>query len=100
MFQEEGLEPPVNLIESSALLFVTRMLQQSDLLAVVAADVARYYAEHGMVAVLPMQLPCKMDAFGLITRNGRLLSPAVKVMLRALASASMSVYGVALDPGE
>jgi DNA-binding transcriptional LysR family regulator len=100
MFQEEGLDPPVNLIESSALLFVTKMLQQSDLLAVVAADVARYYAEHGMVAVLPIQLPCKMDAFGLVTRSDRLASPAMKVMLRALASASMSVYGTALEASD
>ena len=29
------------------------MLQQSDMVAVVAADVARYYAAHGIVAVLP-----------------------------------------------
>jgi DNA-binding transcriptional LysR family regulator len=97
MFQEEGLEAPVNLIETTALLFTTRMLQQSDLLAVLAADVARYYAEHGMVAVLPIPLPCKMDSFGLITRSDRLLSPGGKAMLEALRKAAASVYGVTLD---
>lgn len=96
MFQEEGLDAPVNLIETTALLFITKMLQQSDLLAVVAGDVGRYYAEHGLVSVLPIQLPCKMDAFGLITRSDRLLSPAGKVMLRALGQAALSVYGVQL----
>lgn len=98
MFREEGLDTPANLIETSALLFITKMLQQSDLVAVVAADVARYYAEHGMVAVLPIQVPCNMDSFGLITRSDRLPSPAAKATLRALASAAMSVYGVALEP--
>jgi DNA-binding transcriptional LysR family regulator len=98
MFREEGLDTPANLIETSALLFITKMLQQSDLVAVVATDVARYYAEHGMVAVLPIQVPCNMDSFGLITRSDRLPSPAAKATLRALASAAMSVYGVALEP--
>ena len=97
MFQEEGLEAPTNLIETTALLFVTRMLQRTDLLGVLASDVARYYAEHGLIALLPIQLPCKMDAFGLITRSDRLLSPAAKVMLRALETAARDVYGVRLD---
>jgi DNA-binding transcriptional LysR family regulator len=97
MFQEEGLDAPVSLVETSALLFLTKMLQQSDLLGVVASDVARYYAEHGMVALLPIQLPCKMDAFGLITRSDKLLSPAAKVMLRALKNAALAIYGVQLD---
>ena len=99
MFQEEGLEAPVNLIETAALLFATRMLQQSDMLAVLAADVARYYAEHGMAAVLPIPMPCKMDAYGLITRTDRLLSPAARAMLEALRKAALSVNGVVLDIG-
>jgi DNA-binding transcriptional LysR family regulator len=97
MFQEEGLDAPDNLIETTALLFTTRMLQQSDLLAVLAADVARYYADHGMVAILPIHLPCKMDAFGLVTRTDRLLSPGAQAMLEALRKAALTVYGVALD---
>lgn len=97
MFQEEGLTTPTDLIETTALLFLTKMLQQSDLLAVLATDVARYYAEHGMVALLPIALPAKMDAFGLVTRTDRLLSPAAKVMLRAIKSAALTVYGKELD---
>ncbi len=93
MFQEENLDAPVNVIETSALLFITKMLQQSDMVAVIATDVARYYAAHGIVALLPLALPCQMDAFGLITRTDRLLSPAAKVMLRALKTTAAHVYG-------
>lgn len=93
MFQEANLPTPTNLVETSALLFLTKMLQQSDLLAVLATDVARYYADYGMLALLPIQLPCKMDAFGLITRSDRLLSPGAKVMLRALRSTAVALYG-------
>jgi len=97
MFQEEGLAPPINLIETSALLFITRMLQQSDMVAIVATDVARYYAAHGIVTVLPVAMNCHMDAFGIITRTDRLLSPAAKVMMRALKATSGEVYGVRLE---
>lgn len=97
MFQEEGLEAPINVIETSALLFMTKMLQQSDMIAVVASDVARYYASHGIVSILPIALPCHMDAFGIITRTDRLLSPAAKVMLKALKTTAMTVYGARLD---
>ena len=100
MYQEEGLPAPTDLIETTALLFMTKMLGQSDLIGVVASDVALYYQEHGLVAILPVELPCKMDAFGLITRTDRLLAPAAKVMLRALKSVAHDVYGTVLDTGE
>ena len=100
MFQQEGLAPPVDTVETSALLFITHMLQQSDMVAVLAADVAHYYAAHGLVVVLPLAMPCHMDAFGIITRTDRLQSPAAKVMMRALKMASLSVYGRELEMGD
>lgn len=97
MFQQDGLAPPLNTIETASLLFMTRMLQQSDMVAVLAADVAQYYASHGIVSVLPLAMPCHMDAFGIITRSDRLLSPAGKVMMKALKQVSMVQYGLRLD---
>jgi DNA-binding transcriptional LysR family regulator len=97
MFSEEGLAPPSQLIETTSLLFVTKMLQQTDFIAVVPAEVARYYATYGMVAILPMQLSCTMDAFGIITRTDWLLSPAATVLLRALKTAAVSSYGSTLE---
>ncbi len=40
MFQQEGFAPPIDVIENSALLFVTRMLQQGDMLAIKALKAA------------------------------------------------------------
>ena len=97
MFQEEGLAPPANILETAALLFVTRMLQQSDMLAVLAADVVRYYAAHGIVTALPLAMPCHMDDFGIITRTDRIPSPAAKVMIRALKTSSLPIYGRKLE---
>jgi hypothetical protein len=71
------------------------MLQQSDFVAVIPTEVARYYASYGMIATLPIQLSCTMDAFGIILRKDWLLSPAAKVVLRALKTAAISTYDYA-----
>jgi DNA-binding transcriptional LysR family regulator len=99
MFHEEGLDAPSNLIETTNLLFVTKMINEGDMICLVADDVARYYQHHGVVDILPVDLPCRMDAFGLITRSDRPMSPAGKVMLAALKAAAAEVYGVTLEAG-
>jgi DNA-binding transcriptional LysR family regulator len=97
MFREEGLDAPANLIETAALLFVTKMIGQGDMIGLVAGDVGHYYAQHGIVSVLPIELPCRMDAFGIITRTDRALSPAARVMMAALKAAAAEAYGILLE---
>jgi len=92
MFQEAGYTIPVQLIETSSLLFITKMLQQSDFIAVAPTEVARYYASYGMLAMLPIQLSCTMDSFGIIMRTDWLLSPAARVVLQAIKSATINAY--------
>lgn len=96
MFQSAGLEPPKRVIESAALAFLPRMLEESDYMAVVPTDVARYYAKHNIVAIVPVELSCRMDSFGLITRTDWLLSPGAQIVLRALKASALPVYGVDL----
>jgi len=93
MFQRASLAPPSNVVETPALLFITRVLEQSDMIAVLTEDVARYYAAHGMVAILPVPMDCQMDDFGIITRADKLLTPAASVMIDALRSVSAETYG-------
>jgi len=97
MFQELNLPQPTNSVETSSLLFITKMMQQSDMVSVMATDVARYYSDHGLLAILPIQLPCDMEPFGFITRRDRLLSPAAQVVLRTLKATAMTVYGKSFD---
>jgi DNA-binding transcriptional LysR family regulator len=100
MFSEAALDAPVNLIETSALLFVTKMIAEGDMIGLLAGDVGRYYAQHTLGAVLPIELPCRMDAFGLVTRTDRPLSPAARVMVAAIKAAAAEAYGAKLDvPG-
>jgi DNA-binding transcriptional LysR family regulator len=97
MFQEMDLQQPANSVETSSLLFTTKMMQQSDMVSVMSTDVARYYADHGLLSILPLVLPCEMEPFGFITRRDRLLSPAATVLLRALKASAMTVYGKQFD---
>jgi DNA-binding transcriptional LysR family regulator len=93
MFQEVGLGIPPRLVETSSVLFTTKMLERSDFIAVMPTDVARYYASYGMVAILPIELSCTMDAFGIIVRKDWLLSPAANAVLGALKTAVAEAYG-------
>ncbi|MFZ4289603.1 LysR family transcriptional regulator [Variovorax sp. HJSM1_2] len=97
MFTEAGLVPPINVIETAAVLFITRMLQKSDMLCVIATEVANYYAAHGILSILPLEMPCNMDDFGLITRTDRLPSPGAKLLMQALRTQSLAVYGRRLE---
>ena len=100
MFRHAGLDAPQVSVESASLLFITTMLRESDFISVVARDIARYYAKHGLFSILPLDLPCEMEAFGLILRRDRLLSPAASKVLKALKATAAAQYGVSFteDP--
>jgi DNA-binding transcriptional LysR family regulator len=96
MFHAQGIAPPEDIIDATALIFVTRMLEESDALAVIAHAAARYYERAGVVRILPLTLPCTMDTFGLILRRDRIPSPALRLVLAALTEAAREIYGVSL----
>jgi DNA-binding transcriptional LysR family regulator len=83
MFRRAGLEPPSNVVDTTALLLITALLQQTDSLHVMPLEVAQYYESLNVMRILPIELPCKMDAFGII-RQQDLLSPGADMLLRAV----------------
>ncbi|MBH2010132.1 MAG: LysR family transcriptional regulator [Xanthomonadaceae bacterium] len=92
MFRREGLEPPTNVVDTTALLVITSLLQQTDFLHVMPLDVARDYQRFGQLKILPILLPCEMDAFGIITRRHQLLSPGATILLQAIRQTAVRVY--------
>jgi hypothetical protein len=42
--------------------------------------------------ILPIELPCKMDAFGIIRQRDHLLSPGADLLLRAVRVAASEMY--------
>jgi DNA-binding transcriptional LysR family regulator len=97
VFSQIGLGLPQNVVNTNNILAISGILLQSDMLAVVPEEVARQYQEFGTLKRLAIELPCRMDAFGIITRQTQLLSPAATVVLRALHDAALEVYGARLD---
>ena len=89
MFRDAGLVCPTRLIETVSSMVATKILADSDFIALLSREVADYYAGHGLVTILPVKLACEMDAFGMITRKGWLLSPAAQLMREALEDAAV-----------
>jgi len=77
---------PLDIIETSSILATTAMLESSDMIAVVPNDVAEHYARHGMITVLPVELPLAMANLGLLTSKARPMSAAVKGLLGYLTN--------------
>jgi DNA-binding transcriptional LysR family regulator len=87
MFGEMGFPSPAQLIEAVSPLLVTRLLAETNYLAVVARDVAEYFEACGLVSILDVPLSCAMDSFGIVTRKDWLLSPAACTVCEALENA-------------
>ena len=68
-------------------MVVTRLLEETNYLAVLAKDVAEYYAACGLISILDVPLSCNLDSFGIITRKDWLLSPAACTVCEALEEA-------------
>ena len=92
MFRRAGLEPPSNVVDTTAMLMITALLQQTDSLHVMPLEVAQYYASLNVMRILPIELPCKMDAFGIIRHQDHLLSPGADMLLRAVRAAAREIY--------
>jgi DNA-binding transcriptional LysR family regulator len=60
------------------------LLQETDFLAVLPRDVARYFIDCGLIREVPLELPFSLSPFGVIARKGWLLSPAALLMHEAL----------------
>jgi DNA-binding transcriptional LysR family regulator len=94
MFREAGLACPGRMLETTSPMVVTKMLGDTDFVAVLPRDVADYYLRCGLVAELSLGLPCRMDPFGVITRKGWLLSPAAHLIHEALEDAAVQAARV------
>jgi len=83
-FVESGLSSPESIVETSAVLVTTTLVQHTDMLAVVPTSVANHYAGKHLLSILPVRLPRKLDPYGLITRRRESLSAAANAFIKAV----------------
>ncbi len=82
--QEASLAAPPDILETASILATTSLLEGTDMISVVPLDVAQHYANYGMIAIVPVELPISMAKLGIITRKKKDRSPAVRAFLRTL----------------
>jgi DNA-binding transcriptional LysR family regulator len=92
MLHEQGLAHPQNVVETSALPMTLALLQITNMIAVLPEQAVLPYCAAGLVTMLPVDLGVKMDAFGIITRRGHLLSPGAEVVLKSLRETAAQLY--------
>ena len=92
MFRRSDLETPTNVVETTAMSVIKSVLQQTDFLHIMPLEVARYYVNSRELAILPIDLPCTMDSFGIIMRRNHLLSPGAQLLLSHIRRIAAMMY--------
>jgi DNA-binding transcriptional LysR family regulator len=84
VFAEIGPGQPSDVVETSSMMTMIALLQESDMLAVMPADVTDFNVRHGLLRRIPIDLPPIMGAYGIVTRRDRPESPGTVAFLRHL----------------
>jgi DNA-binding transcriptional LysR family regulator len=90
LFQRVGMRPPRKVVNAENLLMVTTLAEKNDMLTVLPRDVLAHYARYGMLGEIEVDADIDRDlnqglmAFGIITKDLRLLSPAACSVLELL----------------
>jgi DNA-binding transcriptional LysR family regulator len=80
-----GLPMPANQISTASTFVTVALLQQSaDLVSILPTSVAQLFETHKMLRILPVKLESKSQTFGIVTRNGGVLSPAARQFVQLL----------------
>lgn len=88
LFIARGLGLPEDVIETSALSTIPRLLADSDRVVALPRDLVRAHLDAGELAELPMDLGLRADVYGIVTRKRHQLAPSANAMLNALREAA------------
>lgn len=88
---QTGLALPANVIETASTFTTIALLQKSsDLVALLPTDVARMFAQAGMIRILPIQLKNPANTFGIVTRKGGMPTAVAELFIRAVREQSLA----------
>ena len=89
LFVQSGLPPPIVRIETSSMEVIKAALADSDMIALLPADIAQHYVRTEHLRVLPFRPDDQPGALTLITRRDDVALPAIahfRATLLAIAS--------------
>lgn len=81
LFLSQGVDLPVEAIETSAIPVITSLLLGSDLVVALPPESVQHYLNSGLLVELDFDLGLRMDAYGIVTRKQHRLSPGAQGML-------------------
>ena len=85
MLARAGVRAPVDLVETVSIVATLALLDTSDAVSVLPADLADHYAAQGLLVRLAVALPHgRRELTELITRRNRRLAPAAQELVAAL----------------
>jgi len=88
LFLSEGLDPPVETVETLSVPLVVSLLTNTDILVALPKELVQAQLAAGEQVALPFDLKLRMDVYGIITRQGHVLSPGAEIMVDALREAA------------
>ena len=83
-FYRYGLNPPVDIVETSSFLALTTFVKERDAAGFLARSVGLHFQKEGLLAVLPIEVPIELPPIGLITMRGRRLTPSSEQLMDCL----------------
>lgn len=93
LFYQQGLNPPVDIVETASFLGTVSFVRQRPGIGFVARGVARHCQEEGLVKVLPLAVPIELPPVGMITMKGRLRTPATLQLMGCLREVAAGGLG-------
>lgn len=88
LFLSEGLDPPVETVETLSVPLVVSLVTNTDMLVALPKELVQAQLAAGELVALPFDLKLRMDVYGIITRQGHVLSPGAGIMVDALRQAA------------
>lgn len=89
-FHRYGLNPPVDIIETSSFLALMTFVKERDAAGFLARSVGLHFEKEGLLAVLPIAVPIELPPIGLITMRGRRLTPSSEQLMDCLRLSAKS----------
>jgi DNA-binding transcriptional LysR family regulator len=77
-FRASDLSPPRVTVETSSTIVTLSLLATTEMISVLPSRMAQDYRSHGVVSIIETESDLELGPFGLVWREGRILSPLVK----------------------
>lgn len=87
-FLRSRVVPPENVVETSSMLTTVSVVMKSDFVSVMSTPVARFFADRGVLDILPIEVQRRWAPYGLIMQKDKRKTPALSIVVEAIRAIS------------